>query len=270
MLLLIRSVLNGLSTTGSSLLDWERLEDVQHGTTNTRRRIQTLRFDKSNVPALADLAPQAEGTIGFVIPTIGVATGTKDALMRISADIEMTVGEKVAKRRTLQMPPVILRYRSDAGLMAHVRYFTEEGAPFGVGPLPPVAGKATVYRVLWSIQKTLHTLDNLSVRGVLPRNVIWTGEHSTDGGTMAYNASTRTVEWLVNKMPDQVARLDGWFDVELTPSLADVGRFALLVENPSFEADDTVLHERISRMEPSLNTDLASDEQARGKGVVKR
>ena len=264
------STLNGRSVTGTSLLNWTALEDVQKGATNTRTRIQTIRYDQKNIPVLADIAPQAEGVIELTIPSVVVATGTQDAIIRVSSSASVTLGGSPPKQRTVQTPPVVLRYRTDAAILADARYFTEEGAPIGLGPLPPVVGKTTTYRIYWHLKKTIHRLEDVVVQAVLPFAVSWTGRVSSEAGEMVYTSSTRTVRWQINKVPETVDELDVFFDVDLTPQTLDAGRFANLLERISFDAKDGQAMEHISRVTAGLSTDLQNDEGARGKGVVKK
>ena len=264
------SSINGVSATGTSLLDWSQLQDEQTGVTSTRKRIQTVLFDKKSVPALGDLAPQAEGSFDITLPTLRAATGTESAVIAVSVVGQMTLGSNDSVKRLVRVPAVVLTYRTDAELSAFARYFTEEGAPIGVGPLPPVVGKATSYRIYWNLHKTLHTLDRVVMQAQLPASVSWLGRVASPAGVLAYTTSTRTVRWEINKMPRDVHELEGSFDVEIVPKATEGGRFAFLLEQLALTANDSSSNEQVARTEAPVTTDLQNDEGARGKGVVKK
>jgi hypothetical protein len=264
------SIINGVSVTGTSLLDWSALIEDGHGTTDTASKIQTIRYSKDGVPALESLHPQQEGTIDLTIPTLAAASGTKDAAIRVTLEGLMASVGKDKSLRVISTKPITLRYRSDATLTSEARYFTEEGAPVGSGPLPPVVKKTTGYRVYWSIKKTLHPLDHVTVSAVLPGSVALGASTSSDAGILSYDPATRTVTWTLERMPENVNELDASFDIQLTPSDVDADRFADLLGEARLSATDAAVSESIVRSMPPLTTDLQNDDGAKNKGVVKK
>jgi hypothetical protein len=179
------------------------------------------------------------------------------------------VGSTVV-HRVVRAAPIVLRYSSDVKLSAEARYFSEEGAPLGSGPLPPLVGQTTTYRVEWRAQKRFHELANLKIRATLPSGVAWTGTTIDDAGSLVYDEATRSVTWTLNRMPADVNEQTIRFDLAVTPSEADAGRFAKLVGETRFEATDSVTGELMSQVQPALTTDLETDESASGKGVVRK
>jgi hypothetical protein len=266
----VESLVNGVSATGTTLVDWTELEASTRGTTSTKPRIQTIRYDKNSIPDFAELAPGEEGTIEVTLPSLGVTSGTKDALINLDLTGTLATVGKDKVNRVLRANPIRVRYRTDADIKAIARYFTEEGAPLGTGPLPPVAGKTTVYRIEWSIEKKLHGLDNLEVSAALPPNVAWSEQSLVDAGDITYEETTRTVRWKLNRMPEDIRDLTARFDISLTPSDLDIGRFARLLGETRLTATDAATTEPLVRAKPALTTDLTSDESAEGKGVVKK
>ncbi|MCE9586591.1 hypothetical protein K8R04_04760 [Candidatus Uhrbacteria bacterium] len=266
----IESLINDASAAGKSLVDWNELEDSSHGTTSTKTRIQTIRYDKDSIPDFANLAPGEEGTIELSLPTLGVTSGTRDAVILLDLSGTLATVGKDKVNRVLHANPIRIRYRTDADIKSMARYFTEEGAPLGTGPLPPVAGKTTVYRIEWTVEKMLHSLENLEVTATLPSNVAWTGQSLADAGEITYEEATRTVRWKLNRMPEDIRELVTRFDVSLTPADLDIGRFARLLGETRFTATDSSTNEPLVRAKPAITTDLKDDESAEGKGVVKK
>jgi len=263
------TIIDGRSTTGVSMLDWSLLDDAAHGVSTTKSSVQTIRYGQDAISALGTLMPQAQGTIEVGLPTLPVASGTRDALIRITLDgLVTSVGESVV-HRVVAAKPIMLRYRSGADVDVEARYFTEEGAPIGSGPLPPAVGKTTAYRVIWHLRKDLHTLAPLAVSATLPKIAAWGNKTIADAGDIAYDEASRTVRWTLAAMPEDTRELDGAFEVQITPSAFDVDRFASVLGETRFEAEDTTLNETVTRSKPPLSSDLQNDEAARGKGVVK-
>lgn len=264
------SVKNGNSATGTSFLQWTGLDDANKGTTSTKPRIQTLTYDKKSIPGLAALKPGDRGTIDITLPTVAVTTTTKDAVIKLVATGKIGKAGDKQVPRSVSTQPISLRYRSDAVFVASARYFTEEGAPLGSGPLPPVVGKSTTYRIFWAIDKKLHELESLSVTTTLPDNVVLASSREVGAGTLVYTTSTRELRWTLNRLPQDVGSSEAWFDVTLTPKSLDSGRFASLTGNATFTATDSLLQESIQQSAPALTTDLEDDDGAKGKGVVKK
>ncbi len=264
------SLSDGKSATGTSWLNWRQLEDDGNGVSSTKTRIQTIKYDQKSVPVFSQLLPQEEGTIDLEIPTLRASSTTKDAAVRLTLTGSMdTVGDD-RSTRVIHTAPLTFRYRSDAALATEARYFTEEGAPLGIGPLPPVAGKTTSYRIFWNINKTLHPLENLQVTAVLPASVAWGASSSSQAGSLSYDDATRTVTWSLNRMPEDVDALEASFEVQLTPTEFDAGRFAQLLGESRLSATDPTVAESVVRALPPLTSDLQNDEGAQNKGVVKK
>jgi hypothetical protein len=264
------SLADGKSATGTSWLAWRDLEDEGRGVSTTKTRIQTIRYDQTTSPVFAQLLPQEEGTIDIEIPTLFASSSTKDAAIRLTLEGSMATVGNDRSTRLIRTAPLTFRYRSDAQLEAEARYFTEEGAPIGVGPLPPVAGKTTSYRLFWTLKKALHPLENVQVSAVLPASVVWGATSSTEAGVLSYDEKTRAVTWSLNLMPEEVDEVQSSFEVQLTPTEFDAGRFAQLLGESKLTANDPTVSEAVIRSLPPITTDLENDDGARNKGVVKK
>lgn len=270
LVLSFESLIDGQSATGTSLIDWRHVEDAGHGTTSTKTRIQTIVYDKDTFPAFAQLLPQEEGTIDITLPTFLTASGTKDAAIRIGLEGSLAKVGRDKSTRLIRTTPIVLRYRSDTTLASEARYFTEEGAPIGTGPLPPVVGKTTTYRIFWSVTKTLHALEGLDVSATLPASVAFGENRDAQAGELTYDPGTRVVRWKLNRMPDGVNALEASFEVQLTPGDLDANRFADLLGETKLSANDEALSEPLIRAVPPLTTDLTNDDGAKNKGVVRK
>jgi hypothetical protein len=253
-------------TKATSLLDWTTLIETSSAT----RSGQSLAWDKTGIPTLGRLPPREEGTIGFSLNALPSSSGTSALAVRAILEAEVRKVGTTTVNRIVRAIPMILRYSSDVRASTEARYFSEEGAPLGSGPLPPLVGQTTTYRVEWKLEKQFHELANLKLRATLPNGVAWTGTTVDDAGSLLYDEATRSIQWTLNRMPADIHEQTIRFDLAVTPNEADANRFAKVMGETRFEATDVVTGETIIRTNSALTTDLETDESATGKGVVRK
>jgi hypothetical protein len=247
-----------------TLVDWRELDDEYEA----ERSGNALTFTDVEIEALEALGPDEDGFIEVSVPVIESVSSDMD--VPIMAYVEATivsVGETKVNR-VVKTQPILLKLQSDASIESVARYTSEEGAPVGTGPLPPQVGSATTYRVEWKISKTLHELERVNVSASLPKAISWDMVKEIDAGEAEYDPELKLVTWNINKIPEDVDELLLSFDVKLSPSEADVGRFAKLLSETRFEFTDKNIEESVIRTASSLNTDLPDDPIAKRKGVI--
>ena len=254
------------ASTSVDLVNWKKQDDLAGGT----RDHDVLTFSQENVSALARLPANGRGLIELSVPIIATATSGRD--VPILASVEAVIGavDKVKVNRTVVTKPITLRLQTDAALTAVARYASEEGAPVGHGPLPPVSGTSTTYRVEWTISKTLHALGRVTVSANLPKGVEFTSVTEVGIGEVSYDADRRLVLWTISDVPADASESRVAFDIKLTPSEADIGRFASLLGESRVEFTDATLNESLLRTAPALSTNMPYDALAKGKGVVRK
>lgn len=250
-----------------SLVNWESFDDPQ----GSIREGDSVRLTPEEFPALSLLSENVNGLLEFSVPIVSALPEGDRVDTPLLVYAEATIGkvDGTQVNRTVTTEPIVLRLQTDAFIHATARYTSEEGAPVGSGALPPVAGTQTTYRMEWVVTKTLHALERLTVSAPLPSSVAWGGAVEVSAGDVSYDEKTRTVTWTVNRLPDDVDSALVSFNAVLTPSQADVGRFASLLGETRMEFTDAALQEPLLRTAPSLSTDLPDDEYAKGKGVVR-
>lgn len=248
------------------LVDWKTFYDSASGS----RKGDVVTWTKDQIADLARLPPREDGSIDLSVNALTNASGTGDLAVRVYVEASIASVGDTKVNRVVRSSPIILRYVTDADIAADARYYSEEGAPLGSGPLPPVVGQATTYRVRWSVAKTVHELKGLTVKATLPRISDWTNTFVADAGEMAYDPETRTVTWTLNRLPSNVNESGVEFDVRVTPSESDANRFARILGETRFEATDADVNQTIVRTRDALTTDLQNDENAQAKGVVRK
>lgn len=254
------------TTTPAMLADWNSLIEHSSGT----RSGNSIRWDKSSLSLLERLPSHNEGTIGFSLDALPVTSGTSGLVVRAVLEAKIKKVGTTEVNRIVRAAPIVITYLSDAAVTAEARYNSEEGAPFGTGPLPPVVGQATKYRIQWNLTKHVDELGDIKVHATLPSNVAWINKSIVNAGAITYDESTRTVTWTLNRLPKDVGEEEAGFDVTLTPGEADANRFAKLLEETRMDATDITNGQKVLKTSHALSTDLENDEAARGKGVVRK
>ncbi|MBI4139299.1 hypothetical protein HY479_04100 [Candidatus Uhrbacteria bacterium] len=255
------------STPGTApLVDWATLEDNASGT----RKGNVITWGKEQVVALKRLPPREDGFIDVGVTALQRSAGFPSLAFRVTLEAEIgAVGSETVKR-VVKSAPITLRYLTDATADVEARYFSEEGAPIGSGPLPPVVGQTTTYRIQWTVSKKFHELKDMKMSASLPKIASWPGATVVDAGEVSYDEQTRTVRWMLNRLPAIVNESTVTFSVAITPTEADANRFAQLLGETRFEATDAETATLFTRTAPALTTDLENDEAAQGKGVVRK
>lgn len=170
---------------------------------------------------------------------------------------------------TVQASPLTVQLNSDAAIFSTLRYFDDDGAPLGSGPLPPVVGDTTHYRATWTIASGLHGLNAVTVSATLPEGVTWDDFSTATSGSMSYDASSRTVRWTTSSIPAGSATVTARFSVSITPTVADVGLAKTLVGKTVLNAKDDMTGSVLERSADAVTTECEGDVLATGKGTVK-
>lgn len=247
-------------------IDWKKSETTPNGVTSTA---SVFMWDKKVISALGRLAPQQDGTIDIALATLNELV-PDIAGFQVTAEASMAGVGSTSIARTVRTEPIKFLFISDVFLSAETRYFSEEGVQLGSGPLPPIVGKSTTYHVLWTISKHIHELQDIHVNASLPRQVTWSTIATSTAGEILFDETSRIVSWTLNRMPEQVNEITAEFDIQLTPTEFDVGRFAQLIGEARFEAMDVDVKEILTIVKPGSGTDLPMDEGAKNKGVVRK
>ncbi len=251
----------------SQMVLWNGLRDKQQGL----RDKNSISWTKKQVTALGIVGPGDEGTIDFDVPILAAPIeGASSTDYRINSWVEATVKtiDNELVDRTTQTPPFAVILSSDARLAGEARYFNADGLPVGSGPLPPVVGQATTYRITWDLTNSLHDLSDLKLSARLPSNAVWTGKSTVDAGDLKFDAAAEKIIWTLNWMPTTIKELKIAFDVALTPTADQAGKSPTLVDAAILETRDKANGNPIILSLPPMTTQLDKDEMAAGKGKV--
>ncbi len=253
----------------SPVLDFSTLEDTHLG----RVSDGTITWAKDQVAALARLQPLDEGTIDFTIRLKEAKVLKPD---QVTAPITSTLQATVATVNdrpvdfTLLNKPLVSTINTTLDLDAQVRYFDDDNLAVGSGPLPPVVGQETTYRVYWRLANSLNEVTDVVVTTTLSPGVTWVGKQYASAGDLAVDEKTREVTWTVSRIPPGKTGDDVnvWFDIGLTPTAAQAGRVILLTAETNLAAKDAKTKSQITKFKRGSTTNLDDDPIGGGRGLV--
>ena len=253
----------------SKIVDWETLSDKNTGV----RDGNTLKWTKDSIAQLAQLAPLDEGTIDF-----SIQLKAADALSADSVDfttvstITATIGtvNALPSQREIAAAPVTNTVNTSLELRAEGRYFNDDNLAVGSGPLPPVVGEKTTFRVYWSLANSLHEAQQIVVTSKLSQDVTWEAKMLSSTGQINYNPTDRVVSWTIASVAPKQTHddINAWFDISVTPKSDQVGKLLLLTSETNLAATDGMTNAPIVGLKRSVTSNLEDDPFGGGRGLV--
>ncbi|KKW01848.1 MAG: hypothetical protein UY34_C0006G0008 [Parcubacteria group bacterium GW2011_GWA2_48_9] len=261
-------------TLSSDVLDWDKFIDPQNGNRNGA----TITWTKDQVQALESVKAGDGSEFTFSVPVhedpFEVQEMKKNLSVTANARATSTkVTDLEGQSFETDSNTTVTKIATDLTFHSQARYYSDESLQVGYGPLPPVVGEKTTYRVYWNLSNTTNEISDVVVSTTLPETIIWTGTTSVSAGDqLLYDKKKHTVTWNVNRIPvgagTLFAELEAYFDVAVNPVSADVGDILVLNETSTAKGTDSYTEEELSITNELLTTDLESDPQAKGKGIV--
>jgi len=255
------------------LFDWDSLVDVNNGVVADQR----ITWDKSVLDSLSSVKPGQEGEIEFSITLDNslVAEDREDINYTITSQATVLSEEVVdLEGNTLEVTSetITTKINSNLDLRAEGRYYNDEYLAVGFGPIPPEAGQTTQYQIYWYLQNGANEVSSVEVTTKIPEGIVWVNDSYVSAGNLSYDPAAHTVTWSINKMPEHVgqfmAELEARFAIEVTPQVSDIGKLLILLEKSQATASDTFTEQELSVTQDMITSDLTTDPQASGKGLV--
>jgi len=252
-----------MAVLDSDFLDWPSVSDQSNGKISGN----TISWSKDEIPALAEIASNAQGVIDFSIKLKPASALDLSRAYQVKSYVKYSVAGKNAAG-DYQSNIITNRINSDLNLGEQVRYFNDDNIAVGYGPIPPKAGQTTSLKVYWSISNNLHELDNLIVTTALPPNVRWDAKNQTSIGQLIYDSVNNQVSWLIGKLPAASVNATAQFNIALTPSAGDAGKILILIPGTKISGEDFVTGAAISKTLKAKTTKLEDDSLITGDGIV--
>lgn len=164
--------------------------------------------------------------------------------------------EEASTIRTFVSDPLVIKFVSQVNFLAQSKYYTVEGEQLGMGPLPPKVNTITGYWLFWKVENGYSDLKETKVEAKLPVGVIFTGKTSvTVGAGVEFNPTTNQVIWNLGKIARAITA-QAAFEVEIIPTLNQVGQSPQLLTDIKFQAVDVYSDKIIQKTAADLTTAL--------------
>ena len=256
----IRAVLDSI------FLDWPSLKDENKGLHEEEQILWT----KDQISRLALLLPEEEVEINF---TINLKTNPtkkyKADDYKVKSFFEAQINKMDNKDAQIvnQSPTLINELNTDLNLNVIGRYFDDKSNTVGSGPLPPIVGQKTTYRIFWTLTNSLHEINNIEVKTKLPDYVTFENNQNISTGNLFKNQQNEIV-WQISRIPTSVAKSTAEFDIAITPKPADAHKILTLLADTIVTALDAQTNGQINLTVSGLTTNLDTDPLGKNKGLI--
>ncbi|MFA6254619.1 MAG: hypothetical protein WC675_01130 [Patescibacteria group bacterium] len=257
-------------TLDSDILDWETLDDKHSGTIDGNK----ITWSKDQISELDLVRPLDEGTIDFSIQVkeaqdIDMDNASLQVISKATATMTK-IGDLTVEDLTISGDEITNNINTDIQLKIEGRYFDDDNIAVGTGPLPPVVGQKTTFRIYWYLANSLHEVKDVEVSTVLPAGVEWANKFLAKAGEISYSAKDRKISWQINRIPPDKGfnEINAWFDVSVTPTQQQVRKLLILTDQTYFKATDQSTDSEINKTGKSVTSNLEDDPIGGGRGLV--
>lgn len=220
----------------------------------------TISWDAVGVESLREIPPGQTGSLRFTVSPSERVGKAPQIKLKVTVKGARVFEERASEELT-GIAERTIKIESVHSLDAYVLHDT---GPFvNTGPTPPVAEEVTQYTYTLLVRTGANDVTGAEVTAVLPQYVQWL-DLVTDGDTVKYNPSTRTIRWAIGDM-EANATEEVSVQVALLPSLSQVGTTPALLETQRFKATDRFTGTVVRAEHVSLTTVLESENVSDGK-----
>jgi hypothetical protein len=125
------------------------------------------------------------------------------------------------------------------------------------GPIPPEINQVTNYTISLLAETASNNLNNVVVTTVLPPYVTY-ADDTSGAGSVSYNEATRTVTWQVGEIEVGQPAV-GSFAVSFRPTVAQVDRIPVLIEEQRLRAEDAFTGSVVRATQRGVTTEMSTE-----------
>ncbi|OGI71564.1 hypothetical protein A3B84_03040 [Candidatus Nomurabacteria bacterium RIFCSPHIGHO2_02_FULL_35_13] len=223
-------------------------------------------WDKNSQSKFVEINPGDSGAVSFSFSPVSLfsASGGIVSLPSVNIDVFITGQQAQGGGVVTELnnsESKIVRIISDVGLSTKALFFS--GPFLNSGPLPPKVEQKTTYSIVWSLSNTANNISKAVIRSTLPPWMHFTGSFSPATEDLTYDASTKEIVWNVSGIPRGTgiteAGRDITFQVQLTPSLSQVGTEPIIINDTILTGHDDFANVNVRVNKASLSTRLLND-----------
>ncbi|MFA6585880.1 MAG: hypothetical protein WCS86_01840 [Candidatus Paceibacterota bacterium] len=223
-------------------------------------------WDKNSQSKFTSVDPGDSGAVSFSFSPLSLFSASSGIVSSptINIDVSVTGEQSQSAGVTTDLSSTeskVIRIISDVGLSSKALFYS--GAFTNSGPIPPKVEQKTTYTVVWSLSNTANNISNTQVRSTLPPWVRFVGPFIPATEDLTYNASTKEIVWNVGGIPKGTGITEEGreisFQVELTPSLSQVGTEPTIINDTTLTGHDDFANVDVRVNKASLSTRLLND-----------
>jgi hypothetical protein len=244
----------------NDLVDFANLEDDNNGIKGNN----TIAWSKEQIPNLAEIKTEEEGSINISIPVKEFQESYigQDLEIVSYAQFSMKENKESDDGQDNRSNEIVNKINSNLDLEESILYFNEENIPVGSGPLPPKVGETSVFRVYWKINNSLHDLEDIIVELELPSHIKYEGIKAIDMGKLNYNPQTRQIVWDIDNLSINQHNIKAEFEISIEPKEKDVDKILILSPGAKIRATDRVTSDTLNIKLDATTTKLEDDDIA--------
>ncbi|MEK7160934.1 MAG: hypothetical protein AAB724_02820, partial [Patescibacteria group bacterium] len=226
----------------------------------------TITWNASSLPALASLAPRAEGEIELSfrtknqLPITGFSDKNFTIVTTAKIDSPNTPLSLIGTSLTGQNQ---LTVKISSYLTLLSKGFYQDKLIANSGPLPPRVGQKTTYTLYFQLLNTGNDLSETKIEAYLPSYLSWENKTFPPEENIIYDPSSGKITWRPDRLTASVGVLSPVkqvaFQVGFTPSLGQVGKTAVFIKDAKVRAQDSFTQTEISATALELNSSLPDD-----------
>lgn len=227
----VTNAIVAISLSGSAI-DYNSIQTTSGFYNSTNH---TIIFSKDTDPSLAILSPGASGIGSFSFSTLPVGSTGPSQVLTLTVSVSGTrVGQTNVPESVSAILTKTVKIATNVALSSSSLH--NSGPIRNNGPIPPRAGQATTYTIIWSARNSGSTIAGGTVSATLPSYVSYT-DITSGVGSFSYDDASRVVTWTAGDII-QGSSVQGAFQVSLIPSTSQRGGIPALTSGVSFSGYD--------------------------------
>ncbi len=230
----------------------------------------------SDIPSLALLSPGQEGTITLTVPvrrTIPVHDDyDRNITVSTTAEIDSPdVPTPIGENKTIFSNTKVIKLASPVRFT--VEGFYDDFILKNSGPVPPLLNQKTTFTIRWTLSNATNALTDAKVEAFLPTAASWEGSTFPETESIQFSPRTHKIVWNIGDVKNGVGifrkKREVRFQIGITPTSNQVGRFVDLLGKSVFTAHDTFTNTPI-RIVAQKKTTALSEDPSVSSGVVRQ
>ncbi len=236
----------------------------------------TVTWTAAQVPALKLIEPGASGSVDLRVGLRASSPNVyspKNFAVKVFAQFESpSVPYYLEASSTSAIATLETRIGGSISVTSKV-YYRDVAFPNPSGPFPPKVNQPTRFTVRWRLVNAATDAHDVVVRASLRGGVAWTTSTKVTEGDLEYDARTQEVTWTLDKLSAMKGVVtnpaEAVFQVEVTPSVTQIGQFAQVVSETLATGTDDFTGGALASRAPALSSSVPDDSSvAQNSGKV--